>query len=125
MPYSPSSSPTPNSLRRPLSSDELVAEIQKRWQEDFEAKKAKWERLSHEQRVKYIQSVFQTFMREFQADPRKAGQDFMQWLISPEGALAWPYIWKPQYRELMIDITSKAYQLALKFLGPGAKGVEG
>ena len=113
------SSPTPNSSRRPLSSDELVAEIQKRWQEDFEAKKAKWQGMSHEVRVKYITSVFDTFLKEFQNDPQKAGRDFMQWLISPEGALAWPYIWKPKYRKLMIDITSKAYQLALKFLGPG------
>jgi len=104
---------------QPRTVEELVEDINKRWMEEFQAKRAKWERMSHEARVKYIKAVFNTFLQKFAQDPQKAGVEFMQWLISPEGALAWPYIWKPRYRQLMINITSKAYQLALKYLGPG------
>jgi len=123
----PNLSPTPSSLQssstpepqpRFRNVDELVRAAQEEWLREFEEKKAKWERMTHEQRVAYIKAVFDRFLQKAAQNPQQTAAEFLQWLISPEGALAWPYIWKPEYRELAIKITSRAYQLALKYLGP-------
>ena len=113
-----SSSPTPSSLPRFSTPDEFIDDLTRRWMAEFEQKKAKWEQMSHEQRVAYIKAVFDRLLNLAQTDPQKASEEFVKWLISPDGALAWPYIWKPKYRQLMIDITAKAYQLAVKYLDP-------
>lgn len=121
----PNLSPTLSSLqssstpeRKFQSADDLVRAAQEEWLGEFEEKKAKWERMTHEQRVAYIKAVFDRFLQKAAQNPQQTAAEFLQWLISPEGALAWPYIWKPEYRELAIRITSRAYQLALKYLGP-------
>jgi len=113
------SSPKPSEVERKFQTvDELVEATQQKWQEEFEQKKQKWDKMTHEQRVAYIKTVFDRFLQKAAANPEQAAAEFMQWLISPDGALAWPYIWKPEYRLQMINITSKAYRLALKYLGP-------
>lgn len=102
------------------TAEELVKATQEKWMEEFNQKKTKWDKASHESKVKYIKTILDRFMRELEENPQQAAANFMQWLITPDGALAWPYIWKPEYRTLMISITSKAYMLAVKYLG-GAK----
>ena len=96
--------------------DELVDATTQAWMQEFEQKKAKWEKMTHEQRVAYIKATFARLKQEFARDPQAGLMKFMQWLISPEGSLAWPYIWKEPYRPYVIRITAKAYRLANKYL---------
>ena len=111
----------PLTPERRMTADELVNEINQRRMDEYYQKKATWDKMTHEQRVAYIKAVFDRFIQKAQANPQEALQDFMQWFIAPEGALVWAYIWKPEYRQLAIDITSKAYQLIVKYLGPGVR----
>ena len=81
-----------------------VKQYQTSWEQEFQRKKEKWFKMSHEQRVKYIKAVFQKLMEIAKEDKLRAGLEFLAWLRSPEGALAWPYLWRDEYKETMINV---------------------
>lgn len=68
-------------------------------------KKIWFEQMSEEDRINHIKAVFNRLSQIANQDPVQAGIEFMAWLKSPEGALVWPYIWKPEYVPLIRDIT--------------------
>jgi hypothetical protein len=45
-----------------------------------------------------------------------AALEFLRWLRSPDGALAWPYIWRDEYRQTMIDITYHMMNIVHKII---------
>jgi len=61
--------------------------------------------MTDEDRKKYIDAVFARFKEMAGRDLIGAAIEFITWLRSPDGALAWPYLWKPEYVEQIRDIT--------------------
>ena len=72
--------------------------------------------MSDEDRKRYIEMVFNRIKETASQDPIKAAIDFLTWLRSSDGALAWPYIWKPEYVPLIRDITYYLMGFANKLL---------
>jgi len=97
--------------------EEWARQYQNSWELEFQKKKEIWDKkLTHEQRVKYIMSVFNRIATISKNDPLQAGVEMLKWIRSPDGALAWPYIWKPEYRQRMIQITFHAMNVIHKLL---------
>jgi len=95
----------------------LLKQYQKSWQEDFEQRSKIWfEQMSHEDRINYIKGVFNNLMTIAQEDPAKGFFEFLAWLRSPDGALAWPYMWKEEYRQTMVRIAYHFMNAAHKIL---------
>jgi len=72
--------------------------------------------MTHEQRVEYIRQVFNALIEVAKQDRTAALMEFIQWLRSPDGALAWPYLWEPEYRQIMVDIASHFLSIFHKLL---------
>ena len=72
--------------------------------------------MTHEQRVEYIRQVFNALIETAKQDRMTALMEFIQWLRSPDGALAWPYLWKSEYRQIMVDIASHSLSIFHKLL---------
>lgn len=93
------------------NSDALVKQYQESWFREFRRLKAKWMKASEEKRREYIMSVFDRITQLAKEDPITAALEFVKWLRSPHGALAWPYLWKREYAPTMVDITYYALQM--------------
>jgi len=120
MRFDQSSRSMPNSLRSSSPSEvqfrseqEFLDELNRRWWAEFEEYKAKWDKLNDEQRDRLVKAVLDALLEKVEKDPLTGAQKFVEWLVSPRGVFEWLWIWKPEYRPLIKDITSKAYQLAV------------
>ena len=98
------------------SLEEWLRQYQQWWESEFNKKLEVWKKMPHEKRVEYINSVFQKLIEKAKSDPMRAALDFLGWLNSPDGAIAWPYIWKDEYRKTMVDIGYYMIKIANKFL---------
>ena len=73
-----------------------------------------WLELPQEKKDEIIRNIINHFMELSKEDGMKAGVEFIRWLASPEGAIVFPWIWKEQYREIMIDIAEQMLNLFMK-----------
>ena len=73
--------------------------------------------MSDERRREYVEAVWRTLMRKAETDPAGAYVDAVLWLCSPEGALAWPWMWRREYRKIMVEIGYWLIRLATLSLG--------
>jgi len=87
------------------------------WREEFQRKLSKWRELSPEAKHKAIVTIFKKFEEKAKGDKLKTLFEFMKWLQSPEGAIIFPYLWKDEYREVMIDIAYYSMRIFYKVLG--------
>lgn len=70
----------------------------------LEEKLRLWQSLPDEEKVKIVRAILEKFIAEASKNPRRASLLFLSWLRSEDGAIVYPWMWKPRYRELMIDI---------------------
>lgn len=95
----------------------MLKQYQDSWQSEFEAKSKVWyEQMTHEARIEYIKQVFNTLLEIAKQDKIAAFMEFIMWLRSPDGALAWPYMWKEEYRKTMVEVASHFISVVHKFL---------
>ena len=80
-------------------------------------KLAMWQALPHEKKVKALQRLLAWVEKEAkEKGPRVAGLKLMRFLLTEDGAIVWPWLWRAEYREKMINITYDMIELALKLL---------
>ena len=72
-----------------------------------------WDRLSDRQKEQYVRTVIRKLMEIARKDPVGAYVETITWLVSPEGALAWQWMWKPEYAEIMRWIGYWAIRLSM------------
>lgn len=89
-------------------------EFSKRWNEEFEKKLHVWRSLSKEERDKVVEKVLEKFQQLASKDPRVAGIEFYKWLSSPDGAIVWPYLFREEFRGIIVDITRHLLEIAHK-----------
>jgi len=63
-----------------------------------------WLSLPDEVKARAVRDVMEYFRRRAGENPLAAWAEFSAWLKSEDGAVMWPWLWKPEYREVMIDI---------------------
>lgn len=87
------------------------------WRQEFEKNLQKWQDMTEEQKNKYIHTVFKKFEETARENRQAALILFLKWLQSPQGAIAFPYLWKDEYRQTMIDIIYHAMRIFYKVVG--------
>ena len=99
------------------SLEEWLKQYQDSWRAEFDEKGKVWfEHMTHEDRIEYIRQVFATFTEIARQDKGRALMEFIAWLRSPDGALAWPYLWKPEYRDVMTDVAAHFISVVHKLI---------
>jgi len=64
----------------------------------------KWKELPDEEKYRIIREILDYFTKRSRESPALAFIEFNTWLASGDGAIIWPWLWKREYREVMIEI---------------------
>ena len=70
-----------------------------------------WRELPEEAKVKVVKEILSYFRKRAEENPFEAFIEFVGWLASDEGAIIWPWIWKDEYRQIMIDVATAFLKL--------------
>lgn len=65
---------------------------------------SRWRRLPREKKLGYLRAVMEKLRELAKEDKVKAWVTFNLWLSSEAGAIAFPWMWKRKYREVMTNI---------------------
>jgi len=82
-----------------------LEEYSRQWNSEFQRKLERWKNLTPEQRYKAIIKLLSYFEAKAKESPLVAGIEFYAWLSSPDGAIVWPAIFRPEFRSVIVDIT--------------------
>jgi len=69
-----------------------------------------WKNLDKESKKTIIESIINQFIEEAKKNRAEATRKFLLWLKSDDGAIIFPWLFKEEYREIMVDI---AYYIIL------------
>lgn len=77
----------------------------------------RWKKLPYEEKVAKMREILKWFMDQ----AREKGESvaalmFMRWVTTPDVAIVLPWMWKPEYREVMTDAILKAAELTEKLV---------
>ena len=72
--------------------------------------------MTPEARRKYVEEVINSFIERIQESKVDGVIEFMAWLRSPEGAIVYGYLWRPEYVEVMKDIALHVMNLFHRFM---------
>jgi hypothetical protein len=85
--------------------EEKLQEYSARWNAEFEQKFEKWKKLTEEQRIAVAKKILDHFNQLAKENPQLAAIEFYKWLSSPDGAIVWPFLFRKEYRGIIVDIT--------------------
>jgi len=64
----------------------------------------KWRKLDEKTKKAIAKSYVEYFIKLAKENSLHAWAIFTSWLASNEGMIIWPWLWKPEYRDIMIEI---------------------
>jgi hypothetical protein len=79
----------------------------------------RWLKLPNEAKAKIVRRYVEYWADRFEKEPARAILEFTFWLASDDGAIVYPWIFKQQYRPVMIDIAVnylKLFNIARKII---------
>ena len=78
--------------------EDWANKYQSSWWAEYWKKYELWQnKLDDEKRGKYVEQIITHFARRILEDKIDGIIEFMAWLRSPEGAIVYGYIWRPEY----------------------------
>ena len=72
--------------------------------------------LPEERRNKIIHRYLSYFVKVADEDPERALTEFVEWLLTDDGMVVFPHMWRPEYAEDIIDLTSNAMKIVVKIM---------
>lgn len=79
----------------------------------------RWLKLPDEAKARIVKRYVEHWADRFEKEPARAILEFTFWLASDDGAIVYPWIFKQQYRPVMIDIATnylKLFNIARKII---------
>jgi hypothetical protein len=79
----------------------------------------RWLKLPSEAKARIVRRYVEYWADRFEKEPARAILEFTFWLASDDGAIVYPWIFKEQYRIVMIDIATnylKLFNIARKII---------
>ena len=75
-----------------------------------------WLKLPDSTKRKVAARIADHFKKRIEEDSMMGAMEFLQWLSSDEGALVWPWLWRREYQDVMIDLAVNAMKLVSRLL---------
>lgn len=113
-------------MRRPSSpsSGSTLSGSSQQLPERLRKKIRGWKRLPKEKKLDYLRGVMEKIRELAEKDKIRAWVTFNLWLSSEDGAIAYPWMWKPAFRRVMVEIAYYYLKIIDKLLKSQAKNTQ-